>query len=187
MNKNQSTPKHAKRKKRWIIVASIVLLLAAGVGVYTWLTRDTSSTRSEDRIEIVDNRSVAQQQADELLYWALDDGQKVAESSEGLVRLADEAKSDDDEAIYLSALVTLHQHAGSYELALEYANRLDGTIQTDISAALIAGVYFVMGNFPEAAHYYQLAADRSDYVDDPQKDSPYNDYMNRKREAEGQL
>lgn len=189
MNKYSKEPRHRSSNKRWFFIGLVfvAILIAAGVGGYTWLTLYGGGAVSDNEVSIANDQSSAQQQADELFGLTLSDGQNLGESSDRLSRLVDEAESVEDKSVYLSTLVSLHQYVDDYELALYYASKLEGLVQSDISAATVAGAYLDMGNFIEAASYYQLAADRSEPIDDPHQDAPYNHYINRKKEAEAQL
>lgn len=171
-------------------MAAILLVVGATTAwVCVWLSRDSSSGGDDNRITLIDERTIAQRQAHDAL------GSVVGESDPALIegprveleRLLSEAQSDEDRVTYLSSLVVLHQNAKDYDRALGYAMRLEELAETDLSAAAVAGVYYGMENFAEAARFYQIAADRSEPTDDPKKDTAYNDHMNSKREAEARI
>lgn len=170
------------------MIAILLLVGAATVWVCVWLSSSSSDDQDDDTITLTDNRTVAQRQAHDAL------GSVVGETDPSLIegpraeleRLLSEAESDEDRITYLSSLVVLHQNAEDYDRALGYAMRLEELAQNDLSAAAVASVHYGMKNFAEAARFYQIAADRSEPAEDPQKDTPYNDYMNSKREAEAQ-
>lgn len=187
MNKDPIKQRNSKKKKRLAIAIVIAAALAVGaVGAYSWLYGFSSKSNV---ITITDTRTEAEKSADDLWRPALEGGDspEQAAAAKELEILAKESESRDDKITYLSSLVTLHQNLGQFDEAMKFAEDLESLTRSGNSAALIAGVYFEAGNYNEASKYYQLAADRSDPVDDPKLDSPYNDYMNRKREAEANI
>ena len=109
---------------------------------------------------------------------------RVREANQELVRRLDAATSQEDKEAYLLALIDLHYNSAQYDTALERALQLEELDESALAAGWIATVYMAMARFDEAAQYYQTAADRSEKTDDPTQASPYNNYLNKKREAE---
>ena len=189
MKKDVSNIEHRKVNKKSIIIGVVSIFMVVGIGLATFalLNRSDPPLSMEKAIDAMEERSIAQQLADAQLDIVITDAQKVGEATAELEHLLSEAESNEDREVYLSTLVTMYDYVENYEAALDCATRLEEIAPTDVSASMMARLHFSMENFIEAARFYQLAADRSEPTPDPTQASPYNNYMNSKRKAEGQV
>lgn len=186
-----SLPKKAKKKRivKLLSIGLLIFVLVAGVG--WWYYSSTKNQREADEssgepLTRIDNRTQAEKDADSLLSSTRGEegGEKYIEVNQELVRRLDAATSQEDKEAYLLALIDLHYNSAQYDTALERALQLEELDESALAAGWIATVYMAMARFDEAAQYYQTAADRSEKTDDPTQASPYNNYLNKKREAE---
>ena len=101
-----------------------------------------------------------------------------------LTQLTKDATSAYAKQVYLNKSFELYVNNDSYEQALVVAIQSEQIKPTALTAANIAYVYMGLKDYPKAVKYYQLAADRSDKVDSPTIECPYNDYIVSKHLAE---
>lgn len=181
------------KKKIAILVCVIAALLLAGGGSAWWFyVKKTPNTAVDDQaVDTIafQSRTEAEDKADALRWEVLQNpsDETVAESSRQLEALFEAAETDEDREAYLLELIAVYRYVNYYDQAIDCTKRLEQLRASALSAGLMADIYFDQENYGEAARYYQLAAERSETVDNPSKDAPYNDYMVRKREAEALL
>lgn len=192
-DKKDNTKKRrvSRRQKLLIIGGAIVVLAIAGTAVFL-LTRPASEQAAvveEEQPALEDNRSEPRKKADAVADEALASGdpEKIQAAIDNLATLRESDEPDDAKAEYLMTLVSICMTTERHEEALTYALELEQLQSTAVSAGLVASAYGSLDNFTEAAKYYQFAVDRSEKVDDPTKDSPYNDYMILKTQMEERL
>ena len=101
-----------------------------------------------------------------------------------LAQLIKDTTSVETKQIYLYKSFDLYVNSGDYKQALIVANQAELIKPTALSAGSIAYAYNGLKDYKKAVQYYQLAADRSTRVDNPNVRCPYNDYMTSKRLAE---
>ncbi len=193
MNAPSIHPERRHERKVTILVCVIVaLLLAVSGGVWWFYAKRHQPLQGSDRVADAitsQPRTEAEDRADALRWEVLQNpsDETVAESSRQLEALFEAAETDEDREAYLLELIAVYRYVNYYDQAIDCTGRLEQLRASALSAGLMADIYFDQANYGEAARYYQLAAERSEVVDDPSKDAPYNDYMVRKREAEALL
>ncbi len=166
-----------QKSKRWGLLASVIVvsLLTLAVGVIAVLA---FTPKAVDKREEIAQTKVA----DIVSKVAPGEDSKVAQKK--LEELAAVETDKKAKAIYLSGLSDLYQDSGEYKKAVETGMAIEDIEQTAITAAQIASAYMELGDYPNAAKYFGIAASRSDKPSRSTERTPYNDYMIAKAEAE---
>ncbi len=170
-------------KKKWLVIAAISTVVV-GAGVW-WLiantsiwqnfgaTKDSRLTTAKKKATDLDNKAGASPSKEVL-----------SDTQDELADLAKSASSKEEKQVYLLKSIQLYINDKDFDSALTVSEELDDTNPSAMTAANIAMAYMGLGDYRNAADYYQLAADRSEKTTDPTVRSPYNDYMILKRQAE---
>ena len=187
-----SKRKYYKKKIAILVCVIAALLLAGGGSVWWFYVKKTPNTAVDDQtVDAIafQPRTEAEDKADALRWELLQNpsDEAVAEAGRQLEALLEAAETDEDRRAYMLELIAIYRDAGYSDSALDCAQRLEQSQTSDMSARIVADIYFDMENYSEAVHYYQLAANRTEVTDDPTKSTPYNDYMIKKRKAEALL
>jgi len=175
-------------KKRWFIVLIILIVVAiVGLSSYLFISSQKKSMIQSDQSN--SNQSKPLSAKDKIVQISGQLGsapskETLSKTQTELTQLTKDATSVDVKQIYLNESFELYVNNNGYEQALAVANQSEQIRSTALTAANIAYVYMGLKDYSKAVQHYQLAADRSDKVDSPTIECPYNDYMASKHLAE---
>lgn len=163
-----------------IFVALVVVAVIGTVGYFGILAnRPSSSTEQKKPL------TTAKEKVSQLLDS--DDPAVVTQAQQQLQKLADSEPDPTIKAVYISGLAQSYAASNDYTSALSFSKQAEVADPTAITAATIGAYAQESGDFALAAKYFGIAASRSDNPNDPTKNTPYNDYMVMKREAEASM
>lgn len=172
--------KRTVNKKKILIVLGALLVLAAIVAAVLYYTFAISDSKKATKVVTPEEKVLE-------VIQTVETGKDPKTAQKELEQLADKEPDTNKKVVYLSGAADLSFNSSDFKAALTITENIEALQQSALSAGNIAEAYSELGDYKNAAKYYEIAISRSEKPTSETERAPYNDYTILKREAEAKI